>query len=163
MQGPFAHFAPIILSRRPRVLLRILLKLILALLRAERIRLAAILRLMLRAVVIDSHSTNRISSHCSTPNEFLYLEAIVNRSALTSARVIPVISNPLCSSVPSVVSSLEAETRASGTPLRPSSQNPLSPSVRRPPTDPPAPPQYRPTSLLRASPANPSSPITPRH
>jgi hypothetical protein len=35
MQGPFSHFVPVILSRRPRVLLRILLKLIFALLRAE--------------------------------------------------------------------------------------------------------------------------------
>jgi hypothetical protein len=67
MQGPLVNPALIALSRRPLVLLRILLKLILALLRAERVRLATILGLMLRVILVDFHSTDWIGVHPCSP------------------------------------------------------------------------------------------------
>lgn len=47
---------------------------------------------MFRVVVVDFHSTNRISRHCSTPIGSLDLSTILNRIPPPSARVIPVNS-----------------------------------------------------------------------
>lgn len=69
-----AFFYPSVLSGRPRILLGLLLKLLLAVRRAEVVLLSSILCLKLRILFIDLHSTNRIFCHVSSlPYEFSVL------------------------------------------------------------------------------------------
>jgi hypothetical protein len=60
-QGPF--LSPVALGGRPGVLFRLLIEFLLALIRAEVEFLAAILRLILRIVLVNIHSANRVFGH----------------------------------------------------------------------------------------------------
>ena len=81
LQGPFLFHLVRRLRRRSRVVLWILLELLLALLRAERISLAAILRLILRVLLVDFHSTNRICHHGSNSLRIFKLKTILDGPA----------------------------------------------------------------------------------
>jgi hypothetical protein len=58
--------AAVILSSRPCILFRLLLELLLAVRRAEVVLLPAILGFILRIILVNLHSTNRIVCHIAS-------------------------------------------------------------------------------------------------